>query len=174
MGKVKQPDKVKLIIGMISNDIKLFLKLEELLSKQYGYIDLKSSMMKFSHTDYYSKEMGKNLKRKFVSFKELIFPDNLADIKLTTNTVEQKFLKHSRERNINLDPGYITKSKLILATTKNYQHRVYIKGGIYAEVTLRFKNNSFKKWEWTYPDYKTEEYINFFNEVREKYMKQMK
>jgi hypothetical protein len=77
-------------------------------------------------------------------------------------------------RRINLDPGYVDLSKLVLATTKNHQHRLYLGQGVYGEVTLRFTRKSFRPWEWTYPDYRSEHYVQFFNEVRNTYLEQLR
>lgn len=168
MGKLKSPKPVKLICGMISNDELLFDHASQILSKKFGPIDYKSQLMNFDHTTYYQNEMGNNLERQFVSFTRLIKPHNLPKIKLFTNHLERKFStgKRCAKRKINLDPGYVSKSKLVLATTKNYRHRIYLMKGIYAEVTLYFADGSFRPFEWTYPDYRTSGYIEFFNKVR--------
>jgi len=173
MGNVMLHPKVKLIIGMISGEGELFNEIGDLLLADFGNIDLETDIIDFSYTDYYKQEMGKKLKRKFLSFKELIFPDKISDIKLITNDLEKRFLNIAGGRRINLDPGYVTKAKLVLATTKDYQHRVYLKDDIYTEVTLRFTKDGFRGWEWTYPDYKTDEYVDFFNNVRQLYTKQL-
>ena len=94
-------------------------------------------------------------------------------MKLFTNNLEQEFTSQGK-RQINLDPGYIDLSKLVLATTKNHQHRLYLGQGIFAEVTLRFVRKSFRPWEWTYPDYRTDHYIRFFNQVRQTYLEQLR
>ncbi|MFQ5836184.1 MAG: DUF4416 family protein, partial [bacterium] len=120
--------------------------------------------------------MGSNLKRKFISFQALIDPAEIREIKLFTNQFEQDFLHPgTHDRRINLDPGYLNLSKLVLASTKDYQHRIYLGRGIYAEVTLRYKKEKgFKPWEWTYPDYRTREYLEIFNHLREIYQGQLK
>jgi len=165
LGKVKPVPKVKLICGMLSSNEELLLKITEELSKKWGEADNKSEIMDFSHTNYYKDEMGENIKRLFVSFKNLVSPSFLVDAKLLTQEIEAMYVSEGR-RIINLDPGYICEGKLVLASTKNHQHRIYMDRGIYAEVTLRFVDRHFTSWEWTYPDYKTEEYITYFTEVR--------
>lgn len=171
MGKIKKPQLVKLIVGMISASEELFTQVEEKLKEKFGKIDFSSQTLPFDITDYYCKEMGDNLLRKFISFEELIDPVRLADIKIFTNIIEEEFSVNSKRR-INLDPGYISLSKLILATTKDYQHRIYLKDGIYAEVTLRFKFGCFQPWEWTYPDYRMKEYQEIFLCIRKLYVEQ--
>lgn len=167
MGKAEKPKKVKLVIGMIAKDKKLFDKAEEFFIKDFGPIDYKSPVLVFNYTDYYKKEMGANLKRVFISFKKLIPPGKIAKIKLLANSIEEKLAKNNNRR-INLDPGYVTDAKLILATTKDYFHRIYLTSGIYAEVTLKWRKNGFEPFEWTYPDYRSKEYIDIFNTIRKR------
>ncbi len=170
MGKVKLPAPVKLVVGMISAKVELFHQVEAILSRRFGDIDFESELIPFTHTDYYDTEIGGNLKRKFISFKELIKPEDIADIKIFTNDLEKKFLyAGSGRRRINLDPGYLEAAKLVLATTKNHQHRIYLGKGIYGEVTLRYTKKSFQPWEWTYPDYRSAKYLQIFNTIRELY-----
>ena len=164
---------VKLIIGFIFDSEDALQKAGLLISKKFGQIDLESQIMDFPHTDYYSKELGENLKRKFVSIKQLIRPENIYRAKLITNNIEKKLSK-SGKRMINIDPGYITLGKLVLLTTKDYTHRIYLKKGVYAESTLKFHRGTYAPWETTYPDYRSEEYIKIFNEIRNLYERQIK
>jgi len=171
MGEVKRPLPVKLIVGMIAAKVDLFLQAQEKLSQQFGIIDFESRIIPFTHTDHYEMEIGKNLKRKFVSFSKLIAPEDIADVKIFTNDLEKQFLyPGSRRRQVNLDPGYMEAAKLVLATTKNHQHRIYLGKGIYGEITLRYTKKSFRAWEWTYPDYRTEDYLQIFNCIRKLYL----
>jgi hypothetical protein len=173
MGKIKEPIPVKLICGMISSKSELFEQAMQILSQRYGTVDYVSPIIPFSqYTDYYEPEIGPNLNRQFISFSNLIDPIDIVPIKLATNQIELNF--SSPNRVINLDPGYVSNAKLVLATTKDYQHRLYLGQGIYAEVTLRFRQGEFKPFEWTYPDYQTPEYLAIFNQIREIYNKQLK
>jgi len=170
MGKVKLPAPVKLIVGMIAAKVELFQQAQKKLSRRFGNIDFESELIPFPYTDYYELEMGKDLKRKFIAFKELIKPEDIVEIKIATNNLEKEFFyAGSGRRRINLDPGYLEAGKLVLATTKNHQHRLYLGKGIYGEVTLRYTKKSFQPWEWTYPDYRTEDYLRIFNTIRELY-----
>lgn len=173
MGKIKRQLPVKLIIGFIFKEEDTLKKAKGLLSRNFGSIDYESKILDFSHTDYYAREFGAPLKRQFISFTKLIPPENLSKIKITTNTIEQK-LSRQGLRAINIDPGYLNLAKFILASTKDYRHRVYLNRGIYAEITLFYQNKSFTAWEWTYPDYKTSDYIAVFNRIREIYAEQVK
>jgi len=160
---------------MIAGEEHFFYKVMDEVVREYGEIDFESKVLPFHYTNYYTKEMGENLKRKFVSFKRLISPEKIIQVKLFTNRLEEKFLwPGSARRRINIDPGYLTLSKLVLATTKNFSHRIYLGHGIYAEVTLRYvKNKGFQPWEWTYPDYRSPEYLEIFNQLRDGYKKQL-
>lgn len=168
MGEAKKHPPVKLVVGMISGRTTLFDTAQRELVAQFGPLDYESDFMAWGFTDYYSKELGESLLRKFVAFERLIEPERLAEIKLFTNQLEAKF-SEGRARRINLDPGYLDSAKLVLATTKNCDHRIYIGKGIFAEVTLHFRGKSFQAWEWTYPDYATPEYISIFNKIRALY-----
>lgn len=175
MGTAKIPLPVKLIIGIITNNLELVEKVKQKLSEPFGPVDYLSEVIPFVHTNYYAKEMGAPLWRRFLSFERLISPDQIADIKLITNELENQFASPiTKNRNINLDPGYISLSKLVLASTKDYSHRIYLGKGIYAEATLKFVKGSFTPFEWTYPDYRTEKYISTFNQIRQIYFNQLK
>ena len=176
MGKIKKPSPVKLFIGILSSFPAAFDRVSIELTRRFSRIDKKTSLWQFNYTEYYSKEMGKSLLRQFIAFEELIDPQNLKQIKISTNKLEEELASiYSHPiRPINLDPGYLSLSKVILSTTKDYSHRVYLGDGIYAENTLYYYQKSFRSWKWTYPDYQTPDYIQFFNELRKTYQKQLK
>jgi hypothetical protein len=167
---------VKLICGIIAVNENAVSVAIDALKSEYGEIDLESDVMPFDFTDYYEEEMGKGLLRKFVAFAELIDPGALADIKIRTNELEKRIAKDKAEgakRPVNLDPGYVEASKLVLATTKNFSHRIYLRDGIYGEVTLIVGKGRFMHFDWTFPDYRTEKYKSFFEAVRALYRKQL-
>ena len=175
MGEPNEPEDVKLITGMLTNRLKLFDVTRELLVEEFGPVDSESEILDFNYTDYYEKEFGIGIKRKFISFKNFIRQDAFASIKIITNRIEKEFLEiSSHNRQINIDPGYISPGKFVLASTKDYQHRIYLGNGIYAELTLRFRKGTFEDLEWTYPDYRTPAYIRVFNQFRRLYMEQRK
>jgi hypothetical protein len=166
---MRQPEAAKLICGMIAADTGLFAQAETSLVERFGAVDLRSDIFPFNLTPYYNEEMGAPLYRRFVAFEGRIDPAMLPDVKRWTNELEERFaaLRDAQlRRRINLDPGYVTAAKLVLATTKDHAHRLYLRDGIYAEVTLTFRRQSFQPLDWTYPDYRTAEYIAFFNTVR--------
>jgi len=173
MGKAERHQPVKLITGFIFKEEPILKQAKIILKNKFGVIDYESPVLEFTHTDYYEKEFGAYLKRAFVSFKKLIPPESISRIKIITNRIEEK-LSHQGRRMVNIDPGYLDLSKLVLATTKDYSHRIYLSEGIYAEVTLYYRDKGFKPFAWTYPDYKTAEYATIFNQIRQIYYEQIR
>ena len=175
MAEAKPFSLVKLICGIIFSDRKARALAEEKLKQLYGPIDLISPTFAFDITDYYEKQMGKSLKREFLSFERLISSESLSQIKLHTNQLEEEIrvaLKAGK-RVVNLDPGYLTSSALIMATTKNFAHRIPLQKGIYAHLELLFTRKEARPLDWTYPDYKKEGYQKFFMDVRRIYLSQL-
>ncbi len=166
------PPKAKLFIGLLTARDDILFHTINILQKKYGTIDLQSDPIPFSHTDYYST-IGKNLYKIFISFEKLINRENIAKIKLFTNKVENKFL-HNGNRTINIDPGYLTLSNVFLASCKDYFHRVYVARGVYVENEYRYVAKHYQPWEWTYPDYRKKEYLQFFETLRSIYYEQIK
>lgn len=163
------PNPVKLFIGMLSNEISLFDELIQKLENIYGPPDYVSPVFPWEHSVYYTDEMGTELKRKFVFFKRLIEPGAIAGIKLKTNEIEQHYLNGQGGRRINLDPGYLDSAKLVLVSTKDFSHRIYLDHGIYGEVTLIYSKNNYQPLLYTYRDYKSEEYLTVFRKARALY-----
>jgi len=153
----------------------IFLMGEHYLQNLYGEIDSRSQAFDFTATDYYEKEMGLYLKRKFISFSSLIPPESISRIKIETNSLEDKIRSEhgAKNRIINLDPGYLTTSALIMATAKNFSHRVPLKNGIYAHLELLFGKNDVRHLEWTYPDIINQSYHDYFRSVRKTYLSQL-
>lgn len=203
------PKPVKLFIGMLSKEISLFDELKERLKEIFGAIDLESPAWEWNHTDYYSKEMGRGLKRKFIFFERLISPETISDIKLKTKELERQYVNENNpsepplenpptppllkegeggvkrgargfksRRRINLDPGYLDLARVVLVSTKDFSHRIYLCNGIYAETTLVYsaegavREGGYHPLPWTYPDFRTEEYLSFFKKARGLYKKQ--
>jgi hypothetical protein len=165
MGKIKTPELVTPIASVFTSDEKLFEPVKETLSKRLGSCIYESSVLPFNHTDYYTAEMGSDLKRSIFAFNELIVPSKLPALKLWSNSLEQDWAVGSK-RQVNIDVGYISLGKLVLASTKDHSHRLYLGEGIYGEVTLRFVGGQFQPWPWTYPDYASLQYRKIFAEIR--------
>ncbi len=170
MGTYKEPQKVKLFVGVITKFTDELYLVQEPLKKHFGEIDLQMSPIPFNFTDYYLKEQGSPLFRIFYSFTKLILQQDLPKIKRWTNFVEEALKNYKNwgvKRPFNLDPGYLSLSNLVLASTKPYCHRLYLGNYIYAEVTLIYKNNTFISMPWTYKDYQSKEYNVFFSKMRD-------
>ena len=159
-------------MSIISSDTGLVAKVLEVLADRFGEADYISKYLQFAYTNYYEGEMGSALKRRFLSFHPLIRPESLPDVKLFTNEIEEQFSKEGK-RQINIDPGYLTQFHLILATGKGYAHRPYLRNGIYADLTLIYRDKSFQPLEWTYPDYAGDEMRMILTKIRKKYLRQL-
>ena len=157
--------KAVLFAGLMYSQKSVFERAKKMLEEEFGNIEKQSEPYDFTFTDYYEKEMGGGLEKMFIVFKKTIERAKLADIKLFTNGIEKKFSVEGK-RQINIDPGYLTHANLVLATTKEFPHRIYLKDGIFAEATLIFKRDVCKSFEWTYPDFKTKETCDFFLIIR--------
>ena len=177
MGRTRPPKRAKLFCGLLSADEDLLVQTRRRLTAQFGPADLVSDIWPFDCTDYYADEMGDEIKRQFVFFEQLVSVERLSEIKRLTNALELRLcddlaLPHEA-RPVNIDPGYMTLSKLVLATTKDYSHRIHVQGGIYAEVTLHYEKGQWQPWPWTYPDYAANTYHAVFERAREVYKRQL-
>ena len=166
--KPKPVSKAKFFTGVMYSDKKTYSAVVKALKKKFGEIEEESEPYDFTKfTRYYVPEMGKKILKKFLVFKKPINRDNLADIKLFTNEIEDKYAKKSK-RKINLDPGYLTLHNLVLASAKDRAHKIYLKKGIYADLTLIFHKNTCEHFQHTFPDFKSEKVKEFFCRVRNK------
>ena len=169
LAEPKPHEETCLIVGMLSAFTTLFDRAVRAMARRFGEVSRESEIFPFdSFTNYYAPQMGQGVQRKFVAFARPFDPQQLAETKLWTNALEAQFAgpEFPVPRPLNLDPGYVAPSKLVLATTKDYAHRIYLGRGIYAEVTLTFAGGRFRPNPWTYPDYQTEPYRRFFEAVR--------
>lgn len=163
----KEPDAVKLVVSVFTADERLFPGVLKRLEERFGEIDALSEPFALA-TDYYRGEIGFPLTRKVLSFSRRVSPGDLSSIKLLTNAMECEFAE-AGVRRVNIDPGYIALEKLVLASCKNFSHRVYVGGGVYAEVTLMYeRGKGFRTLEWTYPDYAAPEMLSILNEIRKR------
>jgi len=171
MGEATQFLPEKLVMAVLISRPERQQELIGALSETWGAPDLCSDTMPFTYTEYYDREMGPGIRRFFVSFRRLVDPSQIADIKLRTNRIEESF-REAEARKVNIDPGLLCLSRFVLVTTKESAHRIPLSGGIYAEVTLLFHKGSFRPLEWTYPDYRTPQYLAILNEIRRLYKTQ--
>jgi hypothetical protein len=169
MATARQPDPSLLVIACISRHLEALDWSKRRLQEEYGLISLFSNDFHFHHTTYYERQMGPGLRKRFLAFEKVVASDCLADVKNFTNRVEQELANlhlFPDIRPLNLDPGLLQLGKFLLATTKDQSHRIYLRDGIYAEVTLRFHDGSFEPWPWTYADYREPAYHEFFTQAR--------
>jgi hypothetical protein len=170
MGAILDQESAAFLIGVISGD-KKFLGHCDSEFPQFGEIVLTSPVWDFDFTRYYEKEMGPRLARRFFLFSPGFPMEDLAPIKIRTNRLEEELIPHTNldvKRPVNIDPGYLTLSRLVLASTKNHSHRIFLSQGIYAEITLHYQNGSYRSRPWTFPDYASQKYVDFFNDARQK------
>lgn len=170
MGDIHEPLPVQLLVAASSRyEEALVWGLRE-CETEYGPPVAVSPAFDFTETNYYDAEMGVGLKKQFWVFEQLVDPGRLPAIKRQTNFLEAEYagLKlHTEPRPLNLDPGYITLAKLVLASTKDHAHRIYLADGIYAEVTLSYRKGGWQPFEWTYPDYRRDDFQAFFTRCRD-------
>ena len=165
MGRIKAPEPVLLFIGILYSDAAIFDRSKPILEKNFGNILLESPSSAWDYSFYYKDEIGWPLFRQFTFFKKLIDPGILTEIKLKTIEIEET-LSSEGKRCLNIDPGYLTLSKIVLASTKNYAHRIYVGKGIYSEVTLIYKDGIYKPYLFTYRDYQDKTCIDVFMNAR--------
>ena len=172
MSILQTPPPAKLICSIFSQQESLISIVGNALSGAYGTADFKSSVIPFDWTSYYEPEFGSSLKRIFISFTELVFQDTLAEIKHATHKLEQEFSEEGK-RQVNIDPGILTAERLVLATGKNFPNRIYLGRGVFADLMFIYRKDSFMPLPWTYPDYASQEVIEFWNNVRKSYLKDL-
>ena len=170
MGNVQATDPVLLLMAMFSRHETALDWARSRAEADFGPVALASERFPFIETNYYEAEMGTDILKQFLVFENFVDPARLAEIKHTTNVWEEEYKSsggHEEQRPLNLDPGYLTEAKLVLATTKDRDHRIYIGQGMFAEITLHFRGGQWQSHPWTYPNYKRDDYHVFFNRCRE-------
>ena len=175
MKKFDTPLPVKLVCGLLYKDEQWLHQGLIDLQTEFGEPDFQSSPLEFSFTEYYFEEMGKPLFRVFTSFEKLIDPAERAVIKVLTNALEEKYAGSVGGRRVlNIDPGYLNGTAFILATSKNYAHRIYLGRGVFAQQELLFEKRKVHTLDWTYPDYRSYEYQEMLRKIRASYLQQVK
>lgn len=172
MAPPREPLPVKIFVGLLARAAPLLDACREDLIVRYGPVDLESEPLPWTGTDYYKEEMGSPLFRKFIFFKRLCDPGELVAVKEYSLELEERYARQTSagpRRQINIDPGYVTEAKVVLSTTKDFSHRVYIGRRIYAEATLQYdkKRRMFVVLPHTYPDFRTAESLQLFTKARE-------
>lgn len=173
MSRPQPPSPGKLVIGLFMKDRDLLAPVAQELADAFGPVDLASPWLPFDYTSYYEPEMGAPLFRRLLAFKALIAQETLPEIKHRTNRLERDH-SHGEHRRVNIDPGYLLLERFVLATGKNYSHRIYIGESIYADLTLTYTRGAYQTLPWTYPDYASMEIRQFLLQVRHKYSMDLK
>lgn len=173
MSHPQPPHLAKLVIGLFMRQREAIAAVAGDLKACFGAIDMVSPWFDFTYTPYYAPEMGTPLFRRMLVFKDLIRQRDLADIKQQTNAVEHRYGRAGR-RSVNIDPAYLLRERFVLATGKNFAHRIYIGKGIYADLTLIYRKGAFEPLAWTYPDYADRSMRDYLEQVRRKYIEDLK
>lgn len=173
MSRPVQPKPAKLVVGLFTRHTHLLQTVIEQMGEIFGAVELISPWFEFNWTDYYKPEMGGNLFRRMIAFSPLISQADLPDIKHQTNKLEAQYSVDGN-RQINIDPGYLLAERFVLATGKNFTHRIYIGKYIYADLTLIYRDGKFQPLPWTYPGYAEADMQIFLTRVRNKYLKDLK
>lgn len=169
MGELKPPRRVLLLTALFSRHAEALVWARAQMEARWGAVALAGEPFAFTQTDYYGPTMGTDLQKQLLVFAEPIDADLLPSLKLQTNAWEEEYATeahHSEARPLNIDPGYVTLAKLVLATTKDRDHRIYLSRGIFAEVTLHFRGGQWRAHPWTYPDYQRPECHQLLSEAR--------
>lgn len=170
MGEITTHKPVLLITAITSRNPDAFAWSLDQMIRQWGPIAKASPVFDFTETDFYTQSMGSELKKQFVAFEQLIDPGEIALTKHLSNRWEGDYATHAshpEQRPLNLDPGYISEAKLVLVTTKDRDHRIYLQQGVFAEVTLHYRGKTWTSSRWTYPDYQRADFQAFFTDCRE-------
>ncbi len=171
--KLSTASPVKFIVACTYSEPLFFQKFLETFTEIYGKSDMQTDEFAFAHTAYYEAEMGRGLKKRFISFEDIGAREKVVELKYLALELEGKSAVKMKRR-INIDPAYLELSKLVVSTTKNFAHRIYIQKEIFGDIQLQYKDKKFLPLEWTFPDYKTETNLAFFTKVRNIYAAQLK
>lgn len=170
MGRPSSPSPVLLLMAAFSRYEEALAWGRRQAVEAWGPVVLESPQFEFAQTDYYQATMGADLRKVFWAFERLVDPAMLVEHKLQTNQWEEDYAAlgaHPEVRPLNLDPGYLSLGKLVLASTKDFTHRIYVSRGIFAEVTLYYRHHRWQHHEWTFPDYRRDDYQRFFSQCRD-------
>ncbi len=176
MAEPRFPVSTLLVIAVFSRHADALGWARTQLEAIFGPVDLASEPFVFDQTSYYEASMGSDLRKQFLAFRDLIAAERLPDIKRQTNALEAEMAAtglYPEVRPINLDPGLLVLGKFMLATTKDQAHRIYLRDGIFAEVTLRYHAGAFEPWPWTYADYRLPCVHEFLQQAREYYRQRL-
>ncbi len=169
MGESREHRPVLLILAVFSRYPDAIQWARQTAAEKWGDVAIASEVLPFEQTTFYESEMGAGLKKQLLAFERFQSPASLAQWKHQSNQWEAEYATrglHDESRPLNVDPGYLTEAKLVLASTKDRDHRLYLSDGIFAEVTLYYYRGAWKSRPWTYPDFQSSEYHEFFDRCR--------
>jgi len=144
-----------------------------LMESAWGGMDFIGADHPFNLTDYYEPEMGKNLLRRLISFRELFPPERLGEAKHIANDIEDKSAGENG-RLVNLDVGYMDLNKVVLASFKGAGQKIYLGGGVWADMTARYRGGRYQPFEWTFPDFRDGRYDTELKTIREIYRAELR
>jgi len=165
MGQIKPPAPALLLLAAFSRHEAALAWALRRAASAWGEPILSSPPFDFRETEYYTASMGPELTKQFWLFNPSFDPATLPSVKRQTNLWEEEYAAVAalpEPRPLNLDPGYLTMAKLVLASTKDHAHRIYLADGIYAEITLHYTGGRWQGREWTFADYRRDDYHQFF------------
>ncbi len=141
------------------------------LAASWGGIAMRADAVSFDAHGFYAETMGDELRQVLVMLDGFVDPGGLADWKHLTMDWEREYAaasEHAEPRPLNLDPGYVTQAKMVLATIKDRDHRIYLTRGMFAEVTLNYVGKRWVHHRWTYPSYRSDEVAQFSQACRDR------
>ncbi len=176
MGQICSPKPVLPLIAVFSIYPEAIQWAQQQIASTWGELGLISEPFEFDNTNYYDSTMGAGLKKQFITLKHTMDPVQLIDWKIQSNDWEAQYAQLANKpesRPLNIDPGYLDLGKLVLASSKDFAHRLYLGKGIYAEITLNYRHKVWEPLHWTFPDYQRADYQAFFSTARE-YLHQLR
>jgi len=169
MARIQKPPPGRLIISIIYSSLDAVADALKVLERRFGTVQFETIEIPSGDALTYKEEMGEHLYRRFFSFEQLVSRDTLSEIKNTCHRIEPLFADHVDDyifRTVNIDPGILTSDNLVMTSHREYNHRIYLKDGVFAEIVLVFAKGSFRRLPWTGVDFCHIEAIDFFRRVR--------
>jgi len=170
MARIQKPPPGQLIVSIIYSHIDAVVDALRLLEKQFGRVRCETVDIQYTNTDRYEEEMGSNLVRRLFSFEKLVERDSLPEIKSVCQEIERQLGDQVGDfvfRAANLDPGVLTPDNLVMASNREYNHRIYLADGVFAEIQLIWAHGQFTRLPWTNHDFCDDEVVDFLIRVRQ-------
>jgi hypothetical protein len=165
MGTPHEPDPARLFVAVMCGPAFDAAPVAAELLQRFGPVQVSCGPLAFGFTEYYESEMGSGLLKCYQLYARPFDRGLLADVKVVTNAIESRYVRDGK-RAVNIDPGYLCRDKLVLASTKDFYHRLYLGQGMFGEVTLHFSKGAWREFAWTYPDYQQPEVLGILTTAR--------